>query len=116
MQLLYSSDKPVNSRPCHIQSNNWDVALPQFAAVLEASCTHASVSTDSPRSFIASCRLALLVRRLQNEVCVLSARTSTREAIVTEILVKVDGLWGEWRSVTARPTGVSESLEGRKLT
>jgi hypothetical protein len=110
----------VNSRPCHIQADNSTVPLPKLSSVLEASCAHASASSDSSKSFIGSCRLALLVRRLQVEVCTLGAvseeRLGSRKVSVRELIKKVEELFGEWREMAvgsrARPTGVSGCIAG----
>lgn len=105
----------VNSRPCHIQGTNTDTPLPRLSALLEAGCAYGSASSDSAKAYITSCRLALLVRRLQSDVCVLgvaAARYSeNKKAVVRGLQQEANALLAEWplHSTTLRPTGVSES-------
>ncbi|KAK4689305.1 hypothetical protein P7C73_g793, partial [Tremellales sp. Uapishka_1] len=103
----------LNSSPSHIQANNSSVPLPSLSAVLVASCVYSSASSDSSKSFIASCRLARLVCRLQAEVCTLGALSThssgERRQEVSEILELADAMLVEWKSASTgsapRPTG-----------
>ncbi|WVQ67976.1 uncharacterized protein L199_006181 [Kwoniella botswanensis] len=105
----------LNSRPSHVQADNSTAPLPQLASLLESSCAFSSASSDSAKSFIASCRLARLVSRLQSEVCTLGAvadRSETeRREEVEDILHAADGLLKDWKtslvSSTTRPPGVN---------
>ena len=106
----------VNSRPALIQANNNSVPFPSFSSLLEASCAYTPASTDSAKSFIASCKLALLVRRLQSTVCTIGITenqdTVQRKDHVLAIADKVDQLYDDWKEqatgTRSRPTGVSE--------
>ncbi|KAI9632181.1 uncharacterized protein MKK02DRAFT_40480 [Dioszegia hungarica] len=108
----------LNSRPALIQANNNSVPLPTFSSLSEAGCTYGSASSDSAKSFIASCRLGLLVRRLQSNVCTLnvvaSKSSAERRDEVLAIAKKADGLYDEWRAIAsgtrARATGVNSFL------
>ena len=109
----------VNSRPCHIQPYNDSVPLPLCSSVLQASCAYTSVSSDCAKSFISSCELAQLVRRLQAEVCTVGGvavtSASERRDQVVEIAQLADQIFDQWRDSVIgsapRPTGVSESTE-----
>ncbi|WRT69218.1 uncharacterized protein IL334_006202 [Kwoniella shivajii] len=108
----------LNSRPCHIQAYNTTVPLPSLSSVLLASCAHGSSSSDSARSFIASCRLSELVCRLQAEVGTLGAvsgrSAEQRKEEVEEIGKLADKLLNEWKehlsTYRPRPTGVPSLL------
>ncbi|WVW83573.1 hypothetical protein I302_105594 [Kwoniella bestiolae CBS 10118] len=108
----------LNSRPSHIQANNSTAPLPQLASLLEASCAFSSASSDSAKSFIASCRLARLVSRLQSEVCTLGAvadrSQADRKEEVEDILHSADSLLRDWRTSlgpqVTRPPGVKHGL------
>lgn len=106
----------VNSRPAVIQPDNNSVPLPSFSSVITASCAFSSASTDSAKSFISSCRLAVLVQRLQSKVCTLGAvkrmTSLERRDEVLSIAASADLLYVEWLGHTGggngRPTGVCE--------
>nr|XP_019007019.1 uncharacterized protein I203_00615 [Kwoniella mangroviensis CBS 8507]OCF70480.1 hypothetical protein I203_00615 [Kwoniella mangroviensis CBS 8507] len=114
----------LNSRPSHVQADNSTAPLPQLASLLEASCAFSSASSDSAKSFIASCRLARLVSRLQSEVCTLGAvadRTETeRKEEVGDILLAADGLLRDWKTSLVpnmtRPPGVKHGLGAMFVT
>nr|XP_018263391.1 uncharacterized protein I303_04885 [Kwoniella dejecticola CBS 10117]OBR85549.1 hypothetical protein I303_04885 [Kwoniella dejecticola CBS 10117] len=110
----------LNSRPSHVQADNSTAPLPKLASLLESSCAYSPASSDSARSFIATCRLARLVSRLQSEVCTLGAVANRsqieRREEVEDILQAADDILEEWKqsleveSSRARPPGVSEFL------
>ncbi|WVQ92944.1 hypothetical protein IAU59_000005 [Kwoniella sp. CBS 9459] len=108
----------LNSRPSHIQVDNSTAPLPKFSSLLEASCAFSSASSDSAKSFIASCRLARLVSRLQSDVCTLGAVADRDQADrrdeVEEILQDTDNLLNDWttslHSQVSRPPGVNSLL------
>ncbi|CAD6584074.1 MAG: hypothetical protein TREMPRED_003728 [Tremellales sp. Tagirdzhanova-0007] len=108
----------LNSRPCHIQPNNDSVPIPSLCSVLEASCAFIAASSDSASSFISSCELAQLVRRLQAEVCTVGGVTvrsaSERRDQVVEINTLADQLFDHWKDsvlgLRPRPTGVTSFL------
>lgn len=108
----------LNSRPCHIQPYNDSVPLPLCSSVLQASCAYTSVSSDCAKSFISSCELAQLVRRLQAEVCTVGGvavtSASERRDQVVEIAQLADQIFDQWRDSVIgsapRPTGVTSFL------
>ncbi|WWC70502.1 uncharacterized protein I206_104453 [Kwoniella pini CBS 10737] len=110
----------LNSRPSHVQVDNSTAPLPKLASLLESSCAFSPASSDSAKSFIASCRLARLVSRLQSEVCTLGAvanRTQTeRREEVEDIYQATEDLLEDWKvslevqSSRPRPPGVNSLL------
>ncbi|WVR05522.1 hypothetical protein IAU60_002540 [Kwoniella sp. DSM 27419] len=92
----------LNSRPSHIQVDNSTAPLPRFSSLLESSCAFSPASSDSAKSFIASCRLARLVSRLQSNICTLGAVAdrdqADRREEVEEILMSAEDLLDEWKA------------------
>ncbi|KAF9005834.1 hypothetical protein BDZ89DRAFT_1079915 [Hymenopellis radicata] len=84
----------LNSRPSHIQANNHDVSVPSLAAIRR--CTE-----GDGLAFHLLCRLAVVVARLQREICTVMARREEREervARVVEIEADVEELVAEVRT------------------
>ncbi|WVQ81389.1 hypothetical protein IAT38_003513 [Cryptococcus sp. DSM 104549] len=111
----------LNSRPCHIQAYNSTVPLPSLPSVLVASCSYGSASSESSKSFIASCKLSKLVCRLQAEVGTLGAVSgrpvADRKSEVKELSNLADEMANEWRDSFSgvnggrvRATGVASFL------
>ena len=111
------ADLAVKSRPSHIQQGNFSVPIPSLSSVLVASCAYATASSDSAKSFIAMCQLALLARRLQAETSTLEATKrspETRAGIIQGIWDEVEELGLGWQvhiaSTAGRANGVANFL------
>ncbi len=84
----------LNSRPSHIQANNHDVSIPSLASIR-------TCSEGDGLAFHLLCRLAVVVARLQREICTVMARREEREervARVVEIEADVEELVTEVRT------------------